>query len=146
MNRKKALWSVFAAALIAVSAALGCVVAWMPLGSPAGVYDAPEYALLEDGAKALFVVSKDHTCFIKFYNKDPLHTPIVFDGTWEKDPEDGMFHFVFQDDHPQTDAFEKKGKCHLWGMKMHDTEWDGTPRTFHFRRKLFDFPASPAGE
>ena len=46
------------AAAVVILTVLGCMAAWMPLGSPAGVYDAPKLAVLEDGAKALLVISE----------------------------------------------------------------------------------------
>jgi hypothetical protein len=136
MKWKNAFWIVFPAALVI---AFGCVVAWMPVWSPAGLYDAPGYAVLEDGAKAMIVIAKDHTCHVKLYNEDPGHSVWIIDGTWEKDPEDGLFHFFFPTDSSPGGIEEKKGQSYIWGIKIYDSEWDGTPRTFHFRRKLFDF-------
>ena len=136
-NRKIIFRIVFPAALVI---AFACIVVWMPVWSPAGLYDAPEYVVLEDGAKAVIGISDDHTCYVKLYNEDPGRGVWIIDGTWEKDPEDGMFRFTFRLGREDGVAEVKKGECFIWGLKIYDAEWDGTPRTFHFQRKLFGRP------
>lgn len=129
------------AAAVVILTALGCMAAWMPLGSPAGVYDAPKLAVLEDGAKALLVISDDHTWAVYLHSDGTNENsrPEIAGGTWQKDPGDGLFHLVYKYEPPQQGIEEFSAKCYLWGMEWHTTDWHGTPITFRFRRNLFGF-------
>ena len=117
-RRKRGIkvWIVLAAVIIILTA-LGCMAAWMPLGSPAGVYDAPKLAVLEDGAKALLVISDDHTWAVYLHSDgtNDNSKPEIAGGTWQKNPGDDLFHLVFEYEPPQQGTEEFTAECYLWG-------------------------------
>ena len=67
---------------------------FLPRDTPVGVYRAQPYACMHEGAKAMFVVTADHHCFMIYYDEEAGrggHSN-VFRGKWKQE-EDGSFTF-----------------------------------------------------
>jgi len=85
---------IFAAVLAALVAGVFLFARFVPRDTPVGVYRAQPYACMHEGAKAMFVVTADHHCFMIYYDEEAGrggHSN-VFRGKWKRE-EDGSFTF-----------------------------------------------------
>ena len=94
LGKRFRIFAVALAALVVLVAGVFAAARFVPRGTPVGVYRAQAYSCMHEGAKAMFVVTPDHHCFMVYYDEEDCHRghSNVFRGKWKRE-EDGSFTF-----------------------------------------------------
>ena len=125
---------IFMVALAVLVAGVFLAARFVPCDTPVGVYRAQPYACMHEGAKAMFVVTDDHHCFMIYYDEEVGHGghSNVFRGKWKQE-EDGSFTFFefvvgdWPEEHISQMEHVLTGRSYWGGLK---TTAPGEPEFF----------------
>ena len=124
LGKRFCIIAVALAALVVLVAGVFVAARFVPHSTPVGVYRAQAYSCMHEGAKAMFVVTPDHHCFVVYYDEEDCHGghSNVFRGKWKRE-EDGSFTFFdfVVSDLPEEHISQMEpvlnGRCYWGGLK-----------------------------